>query len=101
MKKSKKINKSNVEDEYKRITGIYDKQNEAPTLGEFLEFMKLHPEFKAHGYIVSNDRDDRRITIEGLEGTAKDELSLTEFKNLCEYADEFRCENGNCFSWWD
>lgn len=86
----------------KGYASTYDKQNNAPTLGEFLEFMKHYPEFKAHGYVVSNDRKDRRITVEGLKGVATEKEAIWDFKDLCEDADEFECdENGNCFSWWD
>ena len=85
----------------KGYADLDDKQNDAPTLGEFLSFMKQYPEFTAHGYVVSNDRNDRRISIEGLEGNTTDEHVIEAFKELSEYADELDCENGHCRCWFD
>lgn len=85
----------------KGYADVDDKQNEAPTLGQFLQFMQKFPEFKAHGYVVSNDRRDRRISIEGLEGNTQDGVALDEFEDFCGNADEFECQNGHCRSWWD
>jgi hypothetical protein len=82
-----------------------DTQNDSPTAKEFLEFMEEYPEVKAHGYVVSPDRDDYRVTIEGLECP---EFKLTEdsfglyidFIKLCRHADEFEIDS--ClYSWWD
>lgn len=42
--------------------------NDALSTKEFVEFMEKYREFEAHGYLVINEREDRRITIEGLRG---------------------------------
>ena len=78
-----------------------DSQNDSPTLGEYLEFMKEHPRFKAHGYVVSNNREDRRITIEGLEAGQVTIKEVEDFINLDRYADEFEATQDYCRSWWD
>jgi hypothetical protein len=67
--------------------------------------MQNYPEVRAHGYVVSPDRDDYRVTIEGLECP---EFKLTEdsfglyinFVKLCRHADELEI-NSELYSWWD
>ena len=46
-------------------------QNNAPTIAEFVDFMEDHPGVWAHGYVVSVERSDYRLSIEGIEGTVK------------------------------
>lgn len=78
-----------------------DNQNGSTTLGEYLEFMKEHPRFKAHGYIISNDREDRRITVEGLEARNVTIKEIVAFTELDRCADEFEATQKYCRSWWD
>ena len=78
-----------------------DNTNGSTTLGEYLDFMKRHPRFKAHGYIISNDRNDRRITIEGLEAGKTTLAEMIAFIDLDRYADEFEVSRTYCRSWWD
>lgn len=79
-----------------------ERQNEAPSIAEFMEFMEKYPQVKAHGYVVSIDRDDYRVSIEGLmmNGIVRPELQK-DFVKLCHGADEFRLEDCHLFSWWD
>ena len=44
-----------------------DAQNEAPSAGEILEFMKANPRFTCHGYAVSIERSDYAVMLEGVE----------------------------------
>jgi len=77
-------------------------QNESPTTKEFYEFMNKFPKVSAHGYAISPQRDDYRITLEGLhvkESDVTTELK-TEFFNLCKEADEY-FDEGELYSWWD
>ena len=79
-----------------------DRQNFAPSAKEFLDFMRKHPAAVAHGYVVSPNREDYRVSIEGLFVRRKDvtpELRQ-EFKKFCKGADELNL-NGNLSSWWD
>ena len=78
-----------------------DNTNDSTTLGEYLEFMEEHPRFKAHGYIISNDREDRRITIEGLEAKNITIMEMVAFTDLDRMADEFEATQKHCWSWWD
>jgi hypothetical protein len=79
-----------------------DRQNESPTMQEFLGFMRKHPAAVAHGYAVSPNRDDYRVTIEGLRVPAKDVTWELEeaFAEFCGNADEL-VTNGELYSWWD
>ena len=80
-----------------------DKQNNAPTLGEFLEFMKTHPDYKAHGYAIENTRKDYRVTVEGLEknGHEDDPDTISEFTDLFKYADTFSVNGDGMYCWYD
>lgn len=85
----------------KGYADLEDNTNGSTTLGEYLDFMKEHPRFKAHGYIVSNDREDRRVTVEGLEAGQVTIKEVEDFINLDRYADEFEATQDYCRSWWD
>ena len=76
-------------------------QNYSPSTGDFLAFMEAHPEFTAHGYAIGLNRDDYRITIEGIESDEifSDVGTLEEFVGLCRFADYF-CLNPP-YAWWD
>jgi hypothetical protein len=81
-----------------------DRQNFAPSISEFAEFMENHPEFNAHGYIVHPSRDDYRVSIEGLQYTGEltNEL-IADFSDLCRDADDFTIDidTNTLYSWWD
>ena len=78
-------------------------QNDSPTTQEFLEFMQQYPKARAHGYVVSNDREDVGVTVEGLEVDRADVTTklFRDFVQLCRYADEFNDEENGLYSWWD
>lgn len=79
-----------------------DKHNEAPSIGEFIKFMEKYPEVLAHGYAVSPERDDVRISIEGLE--SNEELSeecLNSIKGFADYCDEFYYDSEGLWVWYD
>ena len=66
-----------------------DTQNEAPSIQEFLEFLRNHPEstLTAHGHMTTPTRPDARVSIEGLEGgLAQDDLK--DFVEMFYQADE-------------
>lgn len=79
-----------------------DRQNEAPTAGEFLEFMRKHPHVFAHGYAASPERSDYRITIEGLMAHKAylTPQAFEEFIIFCRHADELELGD-HLRSWWD
>jgi len=79
-----------------------ERQNDSPTVEEFREFMKKYPDALAHGYVVSNDRPDVRVSIEGIEIAESDVTPeiYKAFVGLCRLADEFD-DDGRLYSWWD
>lgn len=66
-----------------------DTQNDSPTMQEYREVMKKNPCFTAHGYAVSPEREDYRVTIEGLDGENMTEDQLQMFIEGFRYADTF------------
>jgi hypothetical protein len=77
-------------------------QNDSPTVAEFIEFLEKHPGAFAHGYTIGSDRDDARVSLEGLACHANKvtPTMLKDFITLCRHADEFSIEDG-LRSWWD
>lgn len=76
-------------------------QNEAPPIGEILEFLKENPDFTAHGYAVTVRRDDYRISLEGVEGNSRDFDQISRFMNMFRFADEFETGIGYQRAWFD
>ena len=77
-------------------------QNDSPTAQEFCEFIREHPDFVAHGYLISAEREDCRITLEGIKSTGDSiPKDRGEFVKLCRRAHEFRVESGRLYAWWD
>ena len=86
----------------KKYIELDENQNDSPSTEEFLDFMKKYPATTTHGYVVAPDRDDARVTLEGLAVDPADvtpEL-LRAFVDLCRLADEFDCCD-RLFAWWD
>lgn len=78
-----------------------DCQNESPSAYDFYNFMFKYPELNAHGYAVSPERDDYRVTIEGLAGAKTDDAKLkSDFIEFCKSASSLKTEN-KLYSWWD
>ena len=93
-------------DEYSRLFAIgaidpEDSQNCAPAAWEIYEFIKEHPSFTAHGYVVSPERDDHRISLEGVDGTYESIEEMQDFITLFRFADEFSISNGEAYAWFD
>jgi hypothetical protein len=79
---------------------LEEAQNESPTVGEMMQFMRGVPSAKAHGYIVANDRNDRRISLEGLElDEDASETERAEFHNWIE--ETHPDEHTDRYAWWD
>lgn len=77
-------------------------QNESPSTMEFKEFMEKYPEVTAHGYIIGLDRSDYRVTIEGLEYDGDVSMEMMEdFISNFRNADDFICNSGYLFCWYD
>ena len=78
-------------------------QNDSPSIGEFLAFMEGHPWALAHGYAVGPQRDDYRVSVEGMAGHAPTARDAEVFALMCEGADELKAQYaaGEVRSWWD
>lgn len=84
-----------------RFLALNEKQNEAPTIKEFLAFMRKHPGlYTAHGYAVRVSRMDYRVSIEGVQAVRElTKEELVDFVDFARHADEFEPRKGFC--WWD
>lgn len=87
--------------------GLADKddcQNNAPSIEEFMKFIRERTSdgWYLHGYAVSADRDDCRISIEGcgcrIEGYSAEDVE--DFVYMFRYADDFVI-SGELFCWYD
>lgn len=82
-----------------------DKQNEAPTIEEFLQFLEKHPKFTAHGYVVSSEREDYRLSVEGVQcetmGDVLDVNDVADFGDMFHDADEFEVTPTFAWCWYD
>jgi hypothetical protein len=77
-------------------------QNDSPTVREFAEFMRTHEGVTAHGYVISPDRDDSRVSLEGLAYTRRGTGELLEaFIQAFRHADEFTVTDHGLYCWWD
>lgn len=80
-----------------------DTQNNSPSLQEILDFIREYPDFKAHGYAVSPERSDYRVSLEGVEGTVyRPSDAFSAFVETFDGADTFEIsKSGNCYAWYD
>ena len=83
-------------------------QNDSPTVREFIDFAKNHldADFTFHGYAVGPEREDCRVSFEGIESN-NDEISketLLDFVKmfLVEYpADDTNVDDDRLYCWYD
>lgn len=76
-------------------------QNYSPSTKEIYDFINKHPQFYAFGYAVSPERDDYRITLEGIRSDDED-LGVEDLKDFIEFAhraDELDVRPPR--AWWD
>jgi hypothetical protein len=62
-----------------------ENQNESPTNHEFLMFGRKYPFTKFHGYIVSPDRTDYRVSLEGVGFS----VEINKLKDLEQFKKDF------------
>lgn len=85
---------------YLNVIDPDDRQNLAPTAKEIAEFLRSHPDFRAHGYAVSPERGDYRVSLEGVCCTEEYSLQdVIDFFELFKDPDEIKVEK-NCLSCW-
>lgn len=81
---------------------IDDTQNDAPSLGEIRDFLLDNPGFTAHGYAVSESREDCRISLEGVEFLGTTTVAqVTAFQAMFGHADELTISNDRLHCWFD
>ena len=77
-----------------------DRQNEAPSIEEFISFMEANEGYVLGGYTVTDERSDYRISIDRIEKTepiyTKEELEA--FVDFARWADDFETDG---YAWWD
>ncbi len=90
-----------------------DTQNNSPTNREFIDFGKKFPFVKYHGYVISAEREDYRLSIEGVnfvvskkDHKGKKTKLIKDFKKLNNGADELVVSEGEdgsveFYSWFD
>ena len=82
-----------------------DKQNEAPTAQEFIDFMKQHDpdNWTLIGYAVSPTREDVRVSIEGIRSDRPLlDHDMVDFLRTFRDADKLIAEDGQpVFCWYD
>lgn len=81
-----------------------ERQNFSPTIKEFYDFLVSHPDFYAFGYAVSPQREDYRISIEGVRCDKDIKVSeLIDFVHFAKDADEsgFDTSANSYYAWWD
>lgn len=78
-----------------------EKQNDAPSIGEVARFLSKHPNFTAHGYSVSPERDDHRVSVEGIEcGKGYTLSDIQDFFSLLKHApDTLRVNEDELYCW--
>lgn len=89
----------------KGYLSLEEQQNNSPTVGEILEFCTTHELSKnwtLHGYAVSRDRADIRVSIEGIDGTGPFSVdTIIAFSQLFHDADEFNLNTYSAYCWYD
>lgn len=79
-----------------------DKQNDCPSVKEIFEFMAKYPIYTTHGYAITPNRNDYRVSLRGVEKNScvdnADELE--DFMKLFKHADDFEVSN-TVYCWFD
>lgn len=86
------------------ILDMDDAQNDAPTVGEIVEFLRGRETdgWYVHGYCISPDRADFRISFEGVgKKSAPSKQDIIDFATLFRWADEFDIGDDGVRCWYD
>lgn len=77
-------------------------QNCSPAIREFIEFIEKYPDYTAMGYVVSIERSDYRVSLDGIEKPfeAESATEKDEFVKLFGNADEFQ-SYPEMYAWFD
>lgn len=81
---------------------VEDKQNYAPTIQEMMKFAeKYGKNYLFDGYVVSDKRDDYRVSIDGFKRNGEFETfaERNDFAGFCSEADELDLDYA--YAYWD
>lgn len=91
-----------LEDE--SILDLSGSQNDSPSAGEIIQFLRNRKTdgWYAHGYCISPDRPDFRVTIEGVgKKTKPSKQDIIDFTTMFRFADEFDIRSDGLWCWYD
>jgi hypothetical protein len=93
----------------KRFIDPEGTHNYSPSAQDFLNFLRRHPQFTVIGYVIGKEREDYRVSIDGIECDTSG-MDDAEFINtVCEFfscfygrqADVVKIERDRIHVWWD
>lgn len=86
-------------------------QGSCPDIEACLKFCRSHKGFRMHGYVVSRERNDCRVSVEGVEANGSDVVdrgaayvdTIIDFVDLFRFADDLQIggENSAWYCWFD
>lgn len=82
----------------------FERQNDAYSIGEFIEYFDgsgLDVSF--HGYAVTIERDDYRVSVEGFVTVCQHQTQLVASLLFGRFADELNVSDDSMvvYAWWD
>jgi len=82
---------------------LYGRLYWSPTIAQFRVFAEKYKDedMRFTGYLVSPDREDYRVSIEGIVANSLNQQFMQDFKMLFMMADEFECRDGYQRCWFD
>lgn len=86
------------------VLDMDERQNDSPTIGEMIDFLRARETdgWYVHGYCISPERDDFRITFEGVgKNSAPSRKDIIDFITLFRWADEFYVDDDGLRCWYD
>lgn len=86
------------------VLDMYETQNNIPTIGEIIDFLRERKSdgWYVHGYCVSPERSDFRVTFEGVgKKTPPSQEDMTDFTRMFRDADDFDADSEGLYCWYD
>jgi hypothetical protein len=81
---------------------LEDRQNDSPTLRDFIEVARKEPNALFEVYVITEDRDDERITVDGVYIPIDNVVDFLYSKALEMPNEEYITEDGKYrYMWWD